>query len=86
MYKYFYLGGSSTWGAGRGREIFLFNFSIPMGIEFLIKRGSHVNFVNNLLKRICKDYNLNNNKKRLTMAHIVLISNNNRRKQNIAEK
>ena len=41
---------------------FLFNFSIPMGIEFLIKRGSHVNFVNNLLKRICTDYNLNNNK------------------------
>ena len=35
---------------------FLFNFSIPMGIEFLIKKGSHVNFVNNLLKKICKDY------------------------------
>ena len=39
MYKYFYLGGSSTWEAGRGRGIFLFKFSIPMGIEFLIKRG-----------------------------------------------
>ena len=65
---------------------FLFNFSIPMGIEFLIKRRSRVNFVNNLLKRICKGYNLSNNKKRLTMAHIVLISNNNRRKQNMAEK
>ena len=58
---------------------FLFNFSIPMGIEFLIKRGSHVNFINNLLKRTCKDYNLNNNKKRLTTT-------NNRRKQNMAEK
>ena len=34
-----------------------------MGIEFLIKRGPHVNFVNNLLKIISKDYNFNNNKK-----------------------
>ena len=41
---------------------FLFHFSIPMGIEFLIKKGSHINFVKNLLKRICRDYNLNNNK------------------------
>ena len=51
---------------------FLFNFSIPMGIELLIKRGSHVNFVNNLLKRTCTDYNLNNNKMRLT-TKLVLI-------------
>ena len=50
---------------------FLFNFSIPMGIEFLIKRGQHVNFVNNLLKRICKDYNLNNNKKRSITNRII---------------
>ena len=49
---------------------FLFNFSIPMGIEFLIKKGSHVNFVNNLLKRICEDYNLNNNKMRLTTTNL----------------
>ena len=42
---------------------FLFNFSIPMGIKFLIKRGSHVNFVNNLLKIICKEYNMNENKR-----------------------
>ena len=49
---------------------FLFNFSIPMGIEFLINKGSHVNFVNNLLKRICEDYNLNNNKKRLTTTNL----------------
>ena len=48
---------------------FLFNFSIPMGIEFLIKKGLHVNFVYNLLKRICKDYNLNNNKSKLTTTH-----------------
>ena len=41
---------------------FLFKFSIPMGIEFLIK-GPHVKLVNNLLKTICKHYNLNNNKK-----------------------
>ena len=61
MYKYF-----STWVevalgelAGVG-GFFLFNFSIPMGIEFLIKRGSHVNFLKSLLKRICIDYNLNN--------------------------
>ena len=33
---------------------FLFNFSIPMGIEFLIKRGPHVNFVNNLFKKFVK--------------------------------
>ena len=53
---------------------FLFNFSIPMGIEFLIKKGSQVNFVNNLLKKFVKiTYNLNNNKKRLTTTHIVLI-------------
>ena len=64
---------------------FLFNFSIPMGIEFLIKKGSHVNFVNNLLKRICKDYNLNNNKKELTITYCTY-SNNNRRKQNMAER
>ena len=51
---------------------FLFNFSIPMGIEFLIKRGSHVNIVNNLLKRICTGYNLNNNKKRLTSTNLYL--------------
>ena len=52
---------------------FLFNFSIPMGIEFLIKKGSQVNFVNNLLKKFVKiTYNLNNNKKRLTTT-IVLI-------------
>ena len=49
---------------------FLFNFSIPMGIEFLIKKGSQVNFVNNLLKKFVKiTYNLNNNKKRLTTTH-----------------
>ena len=49
---------------------FLFNFSIPMGIEFLIKKGSRVNFVNNLLKKFVKiTYNLNNNKKRLTTTH-----------------
>ena len=64
---------------------FLFNFSIPMGIEFLIKKGSHVNFVNNLLKRICKDYNLNNNKKGLTITYCNY-SNNNRRKPNMAER
>ena len=52
---------------------FLFNFSIPMGIELLIKKGSHVNFVNNLLKRICIDYNLNNNKKRLISTNVYLI-------------
>ena len=51
---------------------FLFNFSIPMGIEFLIKKGSLVNFVNNLLKRTCKDYNSNNNKKRLTNTNLYL--------------
>ena len=39
MYKYFYLGGSSTWGLAGVGGFFLFNFSIPMGIEFLIKRG-----------------------------------------------
>ena len=73
MYKYFYLGGSGTWGAGRGRGFFLFNFSIPMGIEFLIKKGSQVNFVNNLLKKFVKiTYNLNNNKKRLTTTHCTL--------------
>ena len=49
---------------------FLFKFSIPMGIEFLIKKGPHVNLVNNLLKRICKGYNLNNNKKRLTTTNM----------------
>ena len=40
MYKYFYLGGSIALGelAGVG-GFFLFNFSIPMGIEILIKRG-----------------------------------------------
>ena len=64
---------------------FLFNFSIPMGIEFLIKKGSLVNFVNNLLKRICKNYNLNNDKKRLTTTQYTY-SNNNRRKQNMAER
>ena len=70
MYKYFYLGGSGTWGAGRVGGFFLFNFSIPMGIEFLIKKGSQVNFVNNLLKKFVKiTYNLNNNKKRLTTTH-----------------
>ena len=53
---------------------FLFNFSIPMGIEFLIKRGSHVNFVNNLLKRICKDYNLNNNKNYHTKLVLIQIT------------
>ena len=52
---------------------FLFIFSIPMGIELLIKKGSHVNFVNNLLKRICIDYNLNNNKKRLISTNVYLI-------------
>ena len=57
--------------AGVG-AFFLFNFSIPMGIEFLIKRGSHVNFVNSLLKRICTDYNFNNNKKRLTTTILYL--------------
>ena len=62
---------------------FLFNFSIPMGIEFLIKRGSHVNFVNNLLKRICNDYNLNNNKRDLPL-HTCTYLNNNKRKQNMA--
>ena len=52
---------------------FLFIFSIPMGIELLIKKGSHVNFVNNLLKRICIDHNLNNNKKRLISTNVYLI-------------
>ena len=52
---------------------FLFNFSIPMGIELLYKKGPHVNFVNNLLKRICIDYNLNNNKKRLVSTNVYLI-------------
>ena len=51
---------------------FLFTFSIPMGIEFLIKRVSHANFVNNLLKRTGKDYNLYNNKKRLTTTNLYL--------------
>ena len=52
---------------------FLFNFSIPMGIEFLIKRWSQVNFVNNLLKKFVKiTYNLNNNKKRLTTTHVLI--------------
>ena len=73
MYKYFYLGGSIALGelAGVG-GFFLFNFSIPMGIEILIKKVSHVNFVNNLLKIISTDYNLNNNKKRLTTANVHL--------------
>ena len=44
-------------------EFFLFKCSIPMGIEFLIKKGLPVNLENNLLKKICKYYNLNNNKK-----------------------
>ena len=52
---------------------FLFNFSIPMGIEFLIKKGSYVNFVKNLLKRICTDYNLNINKKRLISTNVYLL-------------
>ena len=70
MYKYFYLGGSGTWGAGRGRGIFFIQFLNSMGIEFLIKKGSQVNFVNNLLKKFVKiTYNLNNNKKRLTTTH-----------------
>ena len=56
-----------------------------MGIEFLIKKGSRVYVVNNLLKIICKDYNLNNNKYRLTTTHCTH-SNNNRRKQNMAER
>ena len=38
--------------AGVG-AFFLLKFSIPMGIEFLIKKGTHVKFVNNLLKRTC---------------------------------
>ena len=63
---------------------FLFNFSIPMGIEFFIKKGSHLNFVNNLLKRICKDYNLNNNKK--INHHILYLLYNNRRKQTWRKK
>ena len=60
---------------GRGRGIFfLFNFSIPMGIEFLIKKGSQVNFVNNLLKKFVKiTYNLNNNKKRLNYHTLYLL-------------
>ena len=33
---------------------FLFNFLIPMGIEFLIKKGPQVNFVNNLLKKFVR--------------------------------
>ena len=49
MSKYFYLGGSGTWGASWGREDFL----IPMGIEFLIK-GSHLNYVSNLFKESIK--------------------------------
>ena len=35
---------------------FLFNFSIPMGIEFLIKKGSQVNFCKQFIEKICKDY------------------------------
>ena len=62
---------------------FLINFSIPMGIEFLIKRGHIQIFVNNLLKIICKDYNFNNNKKRLTITHCT--HSNNERKQNTAD-
>ena len=65
---------------------FLFNFSIPMGIEFLIKKGAHVNFVNNLLKRLCKHDHLNNNKKRLTNTQTCTYSNNNRRKHNMAQR
>ena len=40
--------------------------------------------MNNLLKRICKDYNLNDNKKRLTTRGLHLLKNN-RRKQNMAK-
>ena len=57
---------------------FLFKFSIPMGIEILIKKVSHVNFVKNLLNRICKDYNLNDNKLKLTTTHCTH-SNDNRK-------
>ena len=55
--------------AGVGGFFFI-QFLNSMGIEFLIKKGSQVNFVNNLLKKFVKiTYNLNNNKKRLTTTH-----------------
>ena len=53
-----------------------------MGIEFLIKRDYVINFVKNLLKTICEDYSLNNNKTTTHWTH----SNNNRRKQNTAQR
>ena len=47
-----------------GRGIFFIQFLNSHGIEFLIKKGSQVNFVNNLLKKFVKiTYNLNNNKR-----------------------
>ena len=35
---------------------FLFNFSIPMGIEFLIKKGVTSKFCKQFIEKICKDY------------------------------
>ena len=52
---------------------FLFNFPIPTGIKFFNKKESRTNFVNNLLNRICKDYNKNNNKKRLITTKLYSI-------------
>ena len=39
MYKYFYLGGSSTWGASRGRGDFFYSISqFPWELNILLKR------------------------------------------------
>ena len=51
MYKYFYLGGSSTWGAGQGRGIFFIQFLNSHGNWIFNEKESHVNFVNNLFKK-----------------------------------